>query len=51
MTAQALTIGDLLPGVQPVGLDGHRHVVGVEPHRHVELEIGGDRHARSWRHA
>ena len=26
---------DLLPGVQPIGLDGHRHVVGIEPHRHV----------------
>ena len=33
---------DLLPVVQPVVLDGHRHVVGVEPHRHVELEVGGD---------
>jgi hypothetical protein len=28
--------------VQPVGFDGHRHVVGIEPHRHVELEVGGD---------
>ena len=28
--------------MQPVGLDRHRHVVGVEPHRHVELEVGGD---------
>ena len=34
--------GDLLPGVQPVALDGHRHVVGIEPHRHVELEVGRD---------
>jgi hypothetical protein len=24
--------------VQPVGLDGHRHVVGIEPHRHIEFE-------------
>jgi hypothetical protein len=33
---------DVLPVVQPVGLDGHRDVVGIEPHRHVELEVGGD---------
>src|SRR5688572_10174917 len=42
--AQLLSLDDrnLLPVVQPVALDGHRHVVGVEPHRHVELEVGGD---------
>ncbi len=28
-------------------LDGHGHVAGVEPHRHVELEVGGDRDAHS----
>jgi hypothetical protein len=28
--------------VQPVALDGHRHVVGIEPHRHVDLEVGSD---------
>jgi hypothetical protein len=33
---------DLLPAVQAEGLDGPRHVVGIEAHRHVELEIGGD---------
>jgi hypothetical protein len=33
---------DLLPLVQLVGFDGHRHVVSVEPHRHVELEVGGN---------
>jgi hypothetical protein len=27
--------------VQPVALDGDRHVVGIEPRRHVELEVGG----------
>ena len=32
---------DLLPAMQFVGLDGHRHVVRVKPHRYVELEIGG----------
>jgi hypothetical protein len=34
--------GDLLPIVQPVALDGHRHVVSVEPHRYVEFEVGSD---------
>jgi DNA-binding transcriptional LysR family regulator len=28
--------------VQPVGLDRHRHVVGIEPHRHVKLDVRGD---------
>jgi hypothetical protein len=27
--------------VQAVALDRHRHVVGIEPHRHVEREVGG----------
>ena len=31
--------------MQPVGLDGHRHVVRIEPHRHVEREVGGDLNA------
>ena len=26
--------------MQPVGLDGHRHLVGVEPHWHIELDSG-----------
>ena len=40
---------DLLPSVQPVALDGHRHVVGVEPPEfdgHVVLDdalLGLDR--------
>jgi hypothetical protein len=42
---------DLLPMVEPVGLDGHRHVIGVKAHRHVELEIGGDLDAERWRRA
>ena len=44
LTASALELEDrdLLPGVQPVALDGYRHVVGVEPHRHVELDVAGD---------
>jgi hypothetical protein len=32
---------DLLPNVQPVGLDGHRHVAGIEAHRLLELEVRG----------
>ena len=42
---------DLLPVVQLIGLDGHRHVVGVEPHRHAELEVSGDLEAERRRRA
>ena len=28
--------------MQPLALDGHRHVVGIEAHWHVQLEMGGD---------
>jgi hypothetical protein len=31
-----------LPAVQAEGLERDGHVVGVEPHRHVELEICGE---------
>jgi hypothetical protein len=41
-SAPELDNRDLLPGVQPMALDGHRHVVGVEPHRHIELEVRAD---------
>jgi hypothetical protein len=37
--------------VQPVALDGHRHVIGIEPRRHVELEVGGDHDAQGRRRA
>jgi hypothetical protein len=40
---------DVLPAVQAKGFDGHRHVVGVEPHRHVELEIDCGLNTRSRR--
>jgi Tetratricopeptide repeat len=33
---------DLLPVVQVKSLDGHHHVVGIEPHRQVELELRGN---------
>jgi hypothetical protein len=33
---------DLLPVVQVKSLDGHHHVVDIEPHRQVELELRGN---------